>query len=43
MQVLEMENRIKSTHDIKIFSGRSNLAPAEKIAEYLGTNVAYAD
>lgn len=30
---------IKPTHDIKIFSGRSNMVLAEEIADYLGTTV----
>lgn len=33
------ENIIKPTHDIKIFSGRSNPELAEDIARYLGTSV----
>lgn len=39
MQVLEQESRIKPTHDIKIFSGRSNPVLASEIAKYLGTTV----
>lgn len=33
------QNKIKPTHDIKIFSGRSNPELAEAIADYLGTSV----
>lgn len=39
MNLPEQERVIKPTHDIKIFSGRSNPKLAEEIAEYLGTNV----
>lgn len=35
----EMENIIKPTHDIKIFTGRSNPQLAQDIAKYLGTEV----
>lgn len=33
------EKTINPTHDIKLFSGRSNVKLAEEIAEYLGTTV----
>ena len=33
------ENEIKPTHDIKIFTGRSNPQLAYDIAKYLGTEV----
>jgi len=39
MQILEQESRIKPTHDIKIFSGRSNPELSAEIAQYLGTTV----
>ena len=39
MNLPEHERIIKPTHDIKIFTGRSNPKLAEEIAEYLGTNV----
>jgi len=39
MQLSEHENRLKPTHAIKIFSGKSNPDLAGKIAEYLGTTV----
>jgi len=35
----ELANIIKPTHDIKIFTGRSNPQLAEDIAQYLGTQV----
>ena len=35
----ELENIIKPTHDIKIFTGRSNPELAKNIADYLGTEV----
>ncbi len=35
----ELENVIKPTHDIKIFTGRSNPQLAHDIAKYLGTEV----
>ena len=35
----ELKNIIKPTHDIKIFSGRSNPQLAQDIARYLGTEV----
>jgi len=35
----EAENIIKPTHDIKIFTGRSNPQLAQDIAKYLGTEV----
>ncbi len=38
-RVLEPEQSIKSTHDIKIFTGRSHSILAEEIAEHLGTTV----
>lgn len=38
-QLSEQENRLKPTHAIKIFSGKSNPDLAAKIAEYLGTTV----
>lgn len=39
MHLPEQERTIKPTHDIKIFSGRSNPELAREIAEYLGTSV----
>ena len=39
MNVSEKTNIIKSTHKIRVFSGRSNPELAAKIAEYLGTSV----
>jgi ribose-phosphate pyrophosphokinase len=39
MTTPERENIIKPTHDIKIFSGRSNPDLTEDIAKYLGTSV----
>src|SRR3989339_162608 len=39
MHLPEQERRIKPTHDIKIFSGRSNPELAQEIAECLGTTV----
>jgi ribose-phosphate pyrophosphokinase len=39
MNYLERERKIKPTHDIKIFSGRSNPELAQEIAESLGTSV----
>ncbi len=39
MPKIEVENIIKPTHDIKIFTGRSNPQLAADIAEYLGTEV----
>ena len=42
---LELENELKKiekilpTHDIKLFSGRSNNALSEEIANYLGANL----
>ena len=35
----ELESRILPTHDIKLFSGRSNPILAQEIADYLGTSV----
>jgi len=35
----QLEREILPTHDIKLFSGRSNYVLAKEIAEYLGTNV----
>ncbi len=37
---LQKEKFINPTHDIKLFSGRSNIALTEEIADYLGTKVA---
>lgn len=38
--LFKSEREILSTHDIKIFSGRSNGKLTQEIAEYLGTHVA---
>jgi len=35
----ELETKILPTHDIKLFSGRSNPVLAQEIADYLGTSV----
>jgi len=35
----QLEREILPTHDIKLFSGRSNYVLAKEIAEYLGTSV----
>ena len=35
----ELESKVKPSHDIRIFSGRSNPELAEEIAHYLGTTV----
>ena len=35
----ELESKILPTHDIKLFSGRSNPVLAQEIADYLGTSV----
>ncbi len=35
----ELESKILPTHDIKLFSGRSNPILAQEIADYLGTSV----
>ena len=37
--VLERQQNVLPTHDIKLFSGRSNTVLAEEIAKYLGTSV----
>ncbi len=34
-----LEEKILPTHDIKLFSGRSNTVLAQEIATYLGTSV----
>ncbi|MBQ2872039.1 ribose-phosphate pyrophosphokinase [bacterium] len=39
MPILEREKTIYPTHDIKLFSGRSNPKLTEEIADYLGTTV----
>ena len=39
MHLPELEAKVKPTHDIKIFSGRSNYDLAKEIAHYLGTTV----
>ncbi len=39
MEKTELLNRIKPTHDIKVFSGRANIELAQDIARYLGTTV----
>ena len=39
MPTLEREKIINPTHDIKLFSGRSNPKLAQEIADYLGTTV----
>lgn len=39
MERTELLNRIKPTHDIKVFSGRANMELAEDIAAHLGTSV----
>ena len=39
MPILEREKVINPTHDIKLFSGRSNPKLAQEIADYLGTTV----
>ena len=39
MYLPEKENKIKPTHDIKVFSGRANPVLSEEIARYLGTTV----
>lgn len=39
MDLFDKENRIKPTHDIRVFSGRSNPELAQEIADYLGTTV----
>lgn len=35
----QLERAVNPTHDIRLFSGRSNPALAQEIADYLGTNV----
>ena len=35
----DLDSRILPTHDIKLFSGRSNTVLAQEIADYLGTSV----
>ena len=35
----QLERAVNPTHDIKLFSGRSNPALAQEIADYLGTTV----
>ena len=37
--VLERKTNVLPTHDIKLFSGRSNTVLADEIAKYLGTSV----
>ena len=37
--VLERQQNVLPTHDIKLFSGRANTVLAEEIAKYLGTSV----
>lgn len=39
LPIAQRESKIKPTHDIRIFSGRSNPGLASEIADYLGTNV----
>lgn len=39
MTIQQLEKAIKPTHDIKLFTGRSNVALATEIASYLGTTV----
>ena len=39
MTAAEHERKINPTHDIKLFSGRSNLKLSQEIADYLGTTV----
>ena len=36
---MQKETRVLPTHDIKLFSGRSNTVLAQEIADYLGTTV----
>ena len=40
LTMMQQENYVSPTHDIKLFSGRANSALTEEIAEYLGTTVA---
>ena len=35
----ELERAVNPTHDIKLFSGRSNSPLAQEIAQYLGTSL----
>ena len=39
MTYQQLERAVNPTHDIKLFSGRSNPALAQEIADYLGTTV----
>ena len=40
LEVMEQQqNTVLPTHDIKLFSGRSNPVLAQEIAQYLGTTV----
>ena len=39
MTFQQLERTINPTHDIKLFSGRSNTKLAQEIADYLGTSI----